>query len=388
MITSELAQQIVDHILPILQQNINIMDINGTIIASGQKHRIGDFHKGARDAIDNGCEIAIYTDDLDRFPGAQPGFNLPITIGGQIIGVVGISGHPTEVRQSARLVKMVTELILDREVLAEDLRSLSRQKEQFASLLLSDQAPELFPQLSRQANRLECNLMLARMVVVIDVRSILNESLSTYGSYDLVSIRAQDRIIQYIGTSPLVDRQDLTVFLDKNLIILKHFPLRTPITDFENWSTAFVQYLADGYPGHVTRLGFGSLADSPLKLHVSYEEATFALARSSPQENIRSIFEPHVLVSYLLKNPEALQSCAPFLDLKSKISGDLDHRYDIRKTLAHFLEHNQNFSHAAQSLFIHRNTLIFRLEKLRELSGLCPGQSFEHAVLCKLLLEM
>lgn len=388
MITSELAQQIVDNILPILQQNINLMDINGTIIASGQKHRIGDFHKGAKDAIENGCEIAIYSDDLDRFPGAQPGFNLPIAIGGQIIGVVGISGHPTEVRQSARLVKMVTELILDREVLAEDLRSLSRQKEQFSSLLLSDQAPALYPQLSRQANRLEYNLMLARMVVVIDVKSILNKSLSTYGSYDLVSIRAQDRIIQYIGTSPLIDKQDLTVFLDKNLIILKHFPLRTQIADIESWSTAFVEYLSEDYPGHVIKLGIGSLADSPIKLHVSYEEATFALTRSSPHENIRSIFEPHIMVSFLLKNPESLRTCTPFLDLKTKIFGDLEHRYDIRKTLTHFLEHNQNFSHAAQSLFIHRNTLIFRLEKLKELTGLCPGQYFEHAVLCKLLLEM
>jgi carbohydrate diacid regulator len=388
MITSELAQQIVDHILPILQQNINLMDINGTIIASGQKHRIGDFHKGAKDAIDNGCEIAIHIDDLDRFPGAMPGFNLPITIGGQIIGVVGISGEPAEVRQSARLVKMVTELILDREVLAEDLRSLSRQKEQFASLLLSDQAPAMFPQLSRQANRLECNLMLARMVAVIDVKSILNESLNTYGSYDLVSIRAQDRILQYIGTSPLVDKQDLTVFLDKNLIILKHFPLRTQLGDIGNWSASFIQHLSDGYPGHLTKLGFGSLADSPLKLHISYEEATFALARSSPQENIRSIFEPHIMVPYVLKNPEASGTCAPFLDLKAKIAGDLDHRYDIRKTLMHFLEHNQNFSHTAQSLFIHRNTLIFRLEKLKESSGLCPGQYFEHAVICKLLLEI
>lgn len=54
IITSELAQQIVDKIMPLVHQNVNIMNSEGVIIGSGQKHRLNDFHKGSKDAIDSG----------------------------------------------------------------------------------------------------------------------------------------------------------------------------------------------------------------------------------------------------------------------------------------------------------------------------------------------
>jgi len=99
------------------------MDSQGIIIGSGQKHRLNTFHQGAQDVIRNIQTVEIYPNDLDQYSGAYPGLNMPIILHDQVIGVVGVTGHPDEVRDIARMVKMVTELILEQEVLLEEARS-------------------------------------------------------------------------------------------------------------------------------------------------------------------------------------------------------------------------------------------------------------------------
>ena len=43
---------------------------------------------------------------------------------------------------------------------------------------------------------------------------------------------------------------------------------------------------------------------------------------------------------------------------------------DLVKTLEVFFEHNGNLSQAAEALYIHRNTLIYRMERIAEITGL------------------
>ena len=119
LLTPGLAQQVIDSIMPLVQQNVNIMDSAGTIIASCQVKRIGSFHKGAHDVLKHRKTVEITSENLPLFPGSLPGVNMPILIEGQAIGVVGITGQPDEVRGTAKLVKAVTELILERDILLE-----------------------------------------------------------------------------------------------------------------------------------------------------------------------------------------------------------------------------------------------------------------------------
>jgi DNA-binding PucR family transcriptional regulator len=60
----------------------------------------------------------------------------------------------------------------------------------------------------------------------------------------------------------------------------------------------------------------------------------------------------------------------------------LGNKPDAEKTVERLLSETLNISRAAE-LGIHRNTLIFRLEKLNEKTGLNPVHCFEDALLCK-----
>ncbi len=48
-------------------------------------------------------------------------------------------------------------------------------------------------------------------------------------------------------------------------------------------------------------------------------------------------------------------------------------------TIQKFFENNLNVSEASRQLYVHRNTLVYRLDKIQKLTGL-DLRNFEHAV--------
>ncbi|MDT8903569.1 CdaR family transcriptional regulator [Anaeroselena agilis] len=385
ILTGELAQQIVDNIMPIVHQNVNIMNDAGIIIGSGQKHRLGTFHKGARDVIDTGAVVEIYPEDLARYPGSLPGLNWPIALGAQIIGVVGVTGHPDAVRNTAELVKMVTELILEREMLMGEFRSQSHLHEQFATLLLSEHAAASYAQLEARAKLLKFDLALPRLVAVANVRPLLESAYHQYGAHDLVSARTQESLLQLLGASDLVAPEDMVAFLENRMIILKHFARATASQAIGEWGDALVRLVNAGNPAASLHLGLGSLVGSPLKLHDSYQEALYALDNPPGDGAVASIYDFALLTAYLLQSPRGLAACEAVKALREKLTARLDAKYDMRNTVRRLLDNNLNLSLTAKALFIHRNTLVFRLKKLEQLTGLSPGRDVNHAILCKIL---
>lgn len=51
IITTALANEIVARAMAIIHHNVNVIDHHGQIIASGERHRIGEQHEVAREVI-------------------------------------------------------------------------------------------------------------------------------------------------------------------------------------------------------------------------------------------------------------------------------------------------------------------------------------------------
>ena len=54
-------------------------------------------------------------------------------------------------------------------------------------------------------------------------------------------------------------------------------------------------------------------------------------------------------------------------------------------TINKFFENNLNVSETSRKLFVHRNTLVYRLEKIKKLTGL-DLREFDHAIISKVAL--
>ena len=105
------AKTIVNEISKLVKQNINLMNEQGIIIASCDKERIGQFHEGAYKIITEKLD-EYYISEEKATETARKGLNLPLELDGEIVGVVGITGSYDEVINQGRLLKKMTEILL------------------------------------------------------------------------------------------------------------------------------------------------------------------------------------------------------------------------------------------------------------------------------------
>ncbi|MFE3459388.1 CdaR family transcriptional regulator [Nocardiopsis aegyptia] len=109
-LSGEIAQRVVDLIAPTISHNINVMDEHGTIIACLDPARIGTLHRGAQRVIAEGRGVLVTSHG--RESSDRPGANEPLVIDGELCGVVGVTGDPHEVAPLARVVALTVQLLV------------------------------------------------------------------------------------------------------------------------------------------------------------------------------------------------------------------------------------------------------------------------------------
>ena len=133
---SKLAQQIVARTMQIIDSNVNVMDARGKIIGSGDEQRLGELHEGALLCISQERVVDIDEGVARHLHGVRPGINLPMRIDGQIVGVIGLTGNPTQLRQYGELVCMTAEMMLEQARLLHMLAQDSRLREELVLNLI------------------------------------------------------------------------------------------------------------------------------------------------------------------------------------------------------------------------------------------------------------
>ncbi|MEG6584833.1 CdaR family transcriptional regulator [Dendrosporobacter sp. 1207_IL3150] len=387
IISTEMAQSIVDQLMDIVQRNVNIIDCNGIILASGQGHRINTFHQGGLAAANTKNVIEIQVEDVAKYTGALPGVMWPINIKGRIVGVVGVTGEPCEVRNTAKLVKTVTELVLEREMFLADYRSENRVKAQLVNLLFSDNPDLISDDVYTLAEMLNYTIKLPRRVMLIQLEPLNNYEFSSDGLQNLYSDRIRETVLNKVKESPFLNKEDICLFYKKNLCLIKSESEQWETKKRDNFAEQLVTMLSSIQPHLKVQVGLGGRALNESQLRLSFNEAKCALDFSS-DNTIRSIHDPEILLSYLFKADRVSYDDSLILQELKLNFDQMKDSCDMSKTLDYLLKNNLNVSLTADKLFIHRNTLKFRLEKFKKFVGLDPCHFFQHAMLCKIILYM
>lgn len=130
------ALQIVSNINEIINQKMNIINTNGIIIASTDEARIGTFHAGAKKLVDEKLPELIINEE-EGGEGTRPGINYPIIVNGRTIGVVGVTGSDEKTFSYARIVKRMTELLVQELATKEEQETVENVKNRFLDEWLS-----------------------------------------------------------------------------------------------------------------------------------------------------------------------------------------------------------------------------------------------------------
>ena len=132
-------------------------------------------------------------------------------------------------------------------------------------------------------------------------------------------------------------------------------------------------------------VGIGTIASTLKELARSYKEAQVAIEVGKVFDTEKTVvnYENLGIGRLIYQLPSTL--CDMFLNevFKKGALESLDR--ETLLTIQCFFENNLNVSETSRKLFVHRNTLVYRLEKIRKITGL-DLREFEHAITFKVAL--
>ncbi|MDO4731673.1 MAG: helix-turn-helix domain-containing protein [Clostridia bacterium] len=132
-------------------------------------------------------------------------------------------------------------------------------------------------------------------------------------------------------------------------------------------------------------IGIGRMVNTIKNLATSFKEAQIALEIGNIFEIEKSVVSYTKLGIARLVYQVPTTICKMYLNevLKKGTIEDLDR--ETLFTIQCFFENNLNVSETSRRLFVHRNTLVYRLEKIHKITGL-DLREFEQAVLFKIAM--
>ncbi|RKJ38654.1 PucR family transcriptional regulator [Acutalibacter sp. 1XD8-33] len=162
--------------------------------------------------------------------------------------------------------------------------------------------------------------------------------------------------------------------------------IRPDITekDIDKLARSIVDTLTGEFYAHCC-VGIGTVVSNIKELARSFKEAQTALEVGKVFDTARDIVSYNNLgiARLIYQLPTTL--CEMFLKevFKRGSIETLDH--ETLFTIQRFFENNLNVSETSRKLFVHRNTLVYRLEKIKKLTGL-DLREFEDAIVFKVAL--
>ncbi|MBE6729621.1 MAG: PucR family transcriptional regulator [Ruminococcaceae bacterium] len=154
--------------------------------------------------------------------------------------------------------------------------------------------------------------------------------------------------------------------------------------DIEKLATSIADTLTGEFYAHAT-IGVGTTVDNLKDLARSFKEAQAALEVGKVFDTDKTIvcYNSLGIARLIYQLPTTL--CESFLREVFKRGSIESLDQETLFTIQKFFENNLNVSETSRKLFVHRNTLVYRLEKIKKITGL-DLREFDHAIIFKIAL--
>lgn len=360
-LSTQLAQKIVARTMEIIGCNVNIMDAKGVIIASGDPERIGSVHDGALLALSQERVVNISEGSSLNLHGVRPGINLPLRADGSTVGVIGLTGNPDHLQEYGRLVCMTAEMMIEQARLFGMLAQDARLKEELILNLIN--AEHITPALREWANRLGVDVTVPRVACIIEIGG---------RQLGIEEMRNELQNIQNLLRHP--ERDNLIAILSLTELVI----LKPALDTYGRWDIQnhierirLLQSRMSENARLNVRIALGNyFPDSANGIALSYRTAKTTLEVGKARQPDELVFNYQELMLPVLLNQ--LKDGWQKEELERTVNKlkRADHNGTLRKTLCAWFDHNMQAVTTAQSLYIHRNTLEYRLGRIAELTGL------------------
>ncbi len=349
VISRRQADTIIHNLRSVVHEDINIISNEGIIVSSTDTSRVGDTHAGARMVVETKKPLEIEYDG--QYEGALRGINLPVFYEGDLVAVVGITGEVDTIRQFSKVIVTMSEILIKEHF-------LNRQKE-----------------FKRENNRVIMELITKDKfnpdVVKMKMDELGYDNVDYYhfavcelSNFDQHNIDLANRI--YNSFEKRLHMYDLLARKESKYLLLSQTPKRqTLIEDLHK----IKQYIENKYKVEFT-IGISEKITAFDNMYTAYQQANMIvdLDIHNGQGNIVA-FDASSLDFFFQAIPDYLRQ--EFA--RNVLNGlDAEEIQRMRELIREYVTHNGSLSACAKALYIHKNTLQYRLNRIASISGYNP----------------
>lgn len=353
-ISSSLGMSIVTEVKKIIHEDLTFMDKSCRIIACTDERRIGDFHEASRKMLDEGLKELTVPDD-DTYQGTRSGINLTLELEGQVVGVVGITGNEEEVSRYGQVVKKMTEILLLESYLKEEkIRERSARNRFLQEWLMTDEL-RMNPALVDEGISQGIDVMAARRAAVLE-----------HTGNSIMSQEDVERIEHRIHRILKEDMRNVSGSSGGNFIVL----MSERSDEMAAKLIAQIQKDVLKECGYQLIAGVDSRTVSGGQLKAGYLRAIKAMNGAAVQGNGGIAFYDSILLEIFI-NDIGQATKEEFIQRVFKGCSEKRMKEAVR-ILRVLYECDGSINQAAEQLYLHKNTLQYKLNRLREKTGYDP----------------
>ena len=347
--SNRLFQTVIHQMKDIVGRTIGAIDENGIIVACSELTKIGESRQRIKEELSFSRDTMI----IDGFT-----YKL-ITSTAKNECIVFVEGEDKEAEKIAQILA----------VSLGNIKSLYDEKYDKGSFIKNIILDNILPNdIYIKSNELHMGNEEYRAVIVVKFQGATELS-----PYEIIQSIVADNSKDYVIN---ISEQDI--------VIVKEVDENCTAEELEKEAQEILSKAQSEYAAKLL-IGISSVVEKLKDLARAYKEARIAL-------EVGKVFDVECpIMSYenlgigrlIYQLPTTL--CDIFLQevFKKGSLESLDR--ETLMTVQSFFENNLNVSETSRKLFVHRNTLVYRLEKIRKLTGL-DLREFDHAVTFKVAL--
>ena len=349
--SSRIFQSVVLQMKESTDRAIGVIDSEGTVVACNELSCIGERWSGAVETINSSAsDVATYGGRTFKpLAGWSSQFDYAAFVQGEdaearlicSMAVVALNGAKSYYEEKHDKATFVKNIISDN-ILLGDIYTQAKE------LHFVSEAPRA--------------VFLIRQLGTADVAAI-----------DVVQSLFPDKQTDFVLSTSETD-----------ITLIKHLSEGTETKDLLKLARHIEEALAEEL-NIKTVIGIGTVVNHIRDLARAYKEAGVAIEVGKVFDTEKSVinYENLGIGRLIYQLPTTL--CEMFLQevFKKNPIDSLDH--ETLFTINKFFENNLNVSETARKLFVHRNTLVYRLEKIKKLTGL-DLREFDDAITFKVAL--
>ena len=345
---------------------IIITDDKGIVIGADSENikRLGELHEASIEVMESGRMKKHTEEDCKHLRGTYPGITMPIAIHDNIVGSIGIKGDSVEVEKYGLLVKMIAEIMLKDRIEAESSHIKYENLQMLMTMIITSDDNEVSKTtIDNQGKLLGYNLSMERIPVLISRKEAVDSNdpgRDMYSTEVFKAIRKQ-----------FTNRQDIIVITDASVERYLVFAAADTARDADAVfdKCAAIQTELKEKSDISVYIGIGRPCNSIETMKKGYKRASMLLDSA-----LLGLTGKTIVTITDIPLERMIMEFSEYYEGKN-----LEHR--IRNILADknaemytdlitcWCESMFNFAETARKLGVHKNTLTYRFEKLKENYG-------------------